>query len=168
RKLIAAATQGFDRLDRIVRVELATQAADEDFDRVAVAIEVLRIQPLGQLRLGDDLAGAMHEVLEDAVLEAREVDLAIVDRDFLRARIERNGTTSQDRLRPPARTAQQRLYARQQFLEVKGLGDIVVRARLQAFDFVLPAIARGQDQDRIGLALRAQLLDEVEARQLGQ
>src|SRR5690606_24441014 len=39
REPIAAPAQCLDRLDRIVRVELAAQTADKDFDRVAVAIE---------------------------------------------------------------------------------------------------------------------------------
>jgi hypothetical protein len=57
---VTAAAQGLYRFDRIVGVELAAQAADEDFDRVAVAVEILRVQALGQLALGDDLAGAVN------------------------------------------------------------------------------------------------------------
>ena len=57
---------------------------------------------------------------------------------------------------PAARAAQQRLHARQHFFEVIGLGDVVVGAGLQSFDLVLPAVARGEDQDRESLAGLAQ------------
>ena len=44
--------------------------------------------------------------------------------------------------------AQKRPQARQHFLHVEGLGDIVVRAGVDALDLVAPAVASGQDQDR--------------------
>jgi hypothetical protein len=66
------------------------------------------------------------------------------------------------RARPSAGAAQQRLHARQDFLEVIRLGDVVIGARLQAFDFVLPAVARGKNQDRKSLAGLAQRADEIE------
>jgi hypothetical protein len=46
------------------------------------------------------------------------------------------------------------------------LRHVVVRARLQAFDLVLPAIARGQHQDREGLLRGACAADQLEPRQL--
>src|SRR5579863_10277989 len=58
---VAAAAQGFDRLDGLIGVELAAQAADQHFDYVAVAIEILFVQPLGEFALGDHLAGAQHQ-----------------------------------------------------------------------------------------------------------
>ena len=48
------------------------------------------------------------------------------------------------------------------------LDDVVVRAGAQPVDLVLPAIARGQNQDRVGLALLAQLADHVEPGHLRQ
>ena len=70
------------------------------------------------------------------------------ERDRLRARVETDRTAFEDRRRPAARAAHQRLHARQHFFEVIGLGDVVVGAGLQPFDLVLPAIARGENQDR--------------------
>src|SRR5262249_32930790 len=72
------------------------------------------------------------------------------------------------RLGPAAGAAHQRVDARQQFLDVERLDQIVVGAVLQALDLVLPARARGQDQDREALAGIAQFLDQVHARLLRQ
>jgi hypothetical protein len=48
------------------------------------------------------------------------------------------------------------------------LGDVVIGARLQSLDFILPAIACGQDQNRIRLAFVAQFLDQLQAGQFRQ
>ena len=50
------------------------------------------------------------------------------------------------------RAAQQRAHARQHFLEMKRLGDIVVGAGVEALHLVAPAVARGQQQHRHGAA----------------
>src|SRR6185437_6793690 len=67
---IAPAAQRLDRLQLVLRIELASQPADQHFDDVAVSLEVLVIEALGQLGLGDDVTRAQHQVLEDAVLES--------------------------------------------------------------------------------------------------
>ncbi len=54
------------------------------------------------------------------------------------------------------------------FLEMKRLYDVIVRAGTEPVDLVLPAVAGGEDQDRVGLALVAGLPDDVEPRNLRQ
>ncbi len=71
---VAAAAQGFDGMQRFVGIELAAQAPDEHLDDIAVALEVLVVQPLGELGLGDHVAGTQHHVFEDAVFERGELD----------------------------------------------------------------------------------------------
>src|SRR5437762_4994838 len=132
----------------VPRVELAAQPSDQHLDDVAVALEVLVVQPLGELGLGDHIAGAQHEVLEDAVLERGELHWRAADLHALRARIQRYASARELRARPAARAPQQRLQSREHLLEVKGLGDVVVRARLQPLDLVLPVVARREYQDR--------------------
>ena len=56
----------------------------------------------------------------------------------------------------------------QQLFDVEGLDQVIVGARLQALDLVLPARTRREDQDRELLALGAQRLHQVHARHLGQ
>jgi hypothetical protein len=86
-------------------------------------------------------------VFEDAVFECRELNGAAVQCDCLRTRVQPDGATLEDGAGPPAGPAQQCLHARQHFFKVIGLRDVIVGARLQPFDLVLPAISRRQDED---------------------
>ena len=72
---IAEAAHGLDER----RAELAPQPRDEHFDGVRVAIEVLRVDVLGQLALRDDAAAMVHQVGEHAELVAGELDRRAVD-----------------------------------------------------------------------------------------
>src|SRR3546814_7213002 len=54
---VATAAHGFDRLERALGVELLAQAADEDFDHVGIAVEVLLVDVLGEVGLRDQFAG---------------------------------------------------------------------------------------------------------------
>ena len=165
RRTVAASAQGLDRMQRLVGIELAAQSSDEHLDDVAVALVVLVVEPLGELGLRDHVARTQHHVLEDAVFESGELDRRAFERDGLRARVEADRAALEDRARPATRAAQQRLHARQHFFEVIRLGDVVVGAGLQALDLVLPAVARGQDEDRKFLARGAQLADQIETRE---
>ena len=166
---VAASAQGFDGMQRFVGIELAAQAPDEHLDDVAVALEVLVVEPFGELGLRDHVAGAQHHVLEDAVFERGELDRRCRSSVTACARVSRRiGPHSRIGRGPAARAAQQRLHARQHFFEVIGLRDVVVGAGLQAFDLVLPAIARREDEDRKFLAGLAQAADEIEPGKLRQ
>src|SRR5207248_9765972 len=70
------------------------------------------------------------------------------------------------RARPAALAPQQRLQSREHLLDVKGLGDVVVRARLQPLDLVLPVVARREYQDRESLARGPQAADHLAAWQI--
>src|ERR1700686_2186543 len=66
---IAATAKSLDRFDELVGIELAAQPAHQYFDHVAVAVEVLFVQPFGQLALRNYLAGAQHQMFENAIFE---------------------------------------------------------------------------------------------------
>src|SRR3990170_3948506 len=51
---------------------------------------------------------------------------------------------------------------------MKRFDDVVVSARSKSIDFVLPAVARGQHENRPGLALFPNLADEIETGNFGQ
>src|SRR5690242_14274572 len=68
---VAEAAYGLDHVGR----NLLAQAADEHLDGVAVAIEVLLVEMLDQLRARYDAAAVMHEIGEQAVLVRRELHL---------------------------------------------------------------------------------------------
>ena len=66
------------------------------------------------------------------------------------------------------RAAQQSADARQHFLHVEGLGDIVVGAGIEALHLVAPAVARGEDEHRhlaVGAAPFLEHADAVDHRQ---
>src|SRR5690606_41807206 len=102
-----------DRLERAVGVELAAQPADELLDDVAVALEVLIVERVGDLGLRHDLARVQHQILEQLVLEARELERPPVYAYVLRPRVERQRPADELRLRPPAGAAHERVDARE-------------------------------------------------------
>src|SRR5207244_8964380 len=73
RRLVAdAIAEPADRLDER-RAELAPQPRDEDLHRVRIAVGVLRVNVLAQLRLRDDAAAVVHQVRQHAEFVAREL-----------------------------------------------------------------------------------------------
>jgi hypothetical protein len=104
-----------------------------------------------------------HQILEQLVLEARELELLALDLHFLRPRVEHDRPADELGLRPAARAPQQRVDASEQLLDVERLHDVVVGAELQRFDLVLPAVASREHEDRIRLAVGAHLLDQLDA-----
>src|SRR3546814_11945413 len=53
---VATAAHGFDRLERALGVELLAQTADEDFEHVGIAVEVLLVEVTGEVGLRAQLA----------------------------------------------------------------------------------------------------------------
>ncbi len=107
-------------------------------------------------------------MLENAVFERGQLDRRAAHLDGLRTRVERNGAASQLGTGPAARASQQRLQARQNLFKVEGLGDVVIGPGLQAFDLVLPIVARRENQDGVALVARPQAADDLEACDLRQ
>ena len=68
----------------------------------------------------------------------------------------------------PGGAAHQRADAGQHFFHVEGLGDIVVGAGIDALHLVAPAVARGQQQHRHGLAGAAPFLEHRQPVHLRQ
>src|SRR5262249_10469437 len=87
RHAIALAANGLDRLS----AELQAQAPDEDFDGIGVAIEILRVDVLDDLASSDDLAGAVHQELQQPLLERGQDDRHAVARHRPRPGIELDG-----------------------------------------------------------------------------
>ena len=65
-------------------------------------------------------------------------------------------------------TADERSDPRQQFFELKGLGKIVVRPGIDAFDTLRPTSARRQHKHRHMTAVAAPLLENGDAIHAGQ
>ena len=74
-----------------------------------------------------------------------------------------------DDLRRQRRTAsQQRAQSGEQLVELERLDEIVVRARVEAGDLVVHAVARGEHEDRRSNVARAERSGHLQAVALGQ
>ncbi len=107
-------------------------------------------------------------MLENAVLEGGQLDGSFAHLHCLCAGVQGDGSAGQLGARPASRATQQRLHAGEHLLEVERFGDVVVGSGLQALDLVLPIVTRGEDQDGIALASRAQAPDDLETGHFGQ
>jgi hypothetical protein len=70
--------------------------------------------------------------------------------------------------RPPARAAQQRAQSHHQLLQIEGLGQVVIGARLKTGHLVLDGAACGEDEHRHIPPLRAPVAQQVDAVAIGQ
>src|SRR5215471_17375364 len=84
---IAEPAHGLDDVDP----ELLADTADEHLDGVGVAIEVLVVEMLDQLGARDHTAGVMHQVRQQPILVAGELDRVAVDGDAAGAGVEAHG-----------------------------------------------------------------------------
>ena len=123
---------------------------------------------LDQFGARDHAPGVMHQIGEQPVFVAGELDRIAVDRDAPGARIEPHRPAHELALGVADRAAQQRAHARQHFLEMKRLGDIIVGAGVEALHLVAPAVARGQHQHRHGAAVAPPGFQHRDAVHLGQ
>src|SRR2546422_573955 len=86
----APTANGLERLELVLRVELAAQARHEHVDVVALALDVFFVHAFAELGSSEHLTRAKHEVLEQPILVGREIDRLVVYADGLATGIERN------------------------------------------------------------------------------
>ena len=141
---IAEPARGLDDVD----AELLAQTADEDLDGVGIAVEILVVEMLDDLAARDDPPRVMHQIGEQPIFVAGQLDRDAVDGHAAGARVEPDRAGDELARRMAGGAAQQRADAREHFLHVEGLGDVVVGAGVEALHLVAPAIARGEDQHR--------------------
>src|ERR1700704_2684142 len=161
---VAESTHGLDDVD----AELPANAPDEDFDRVGITIEVLVVEMLDQFTARNDTAGVVHEIGKQAIFVRGQLDRIAVDGDPAGAGIEAHAAAIELALGVAGRTTQQGADARQDFLEMERLRDIVVGAGVETLDLIAPTVARGQDQDRHGPSGPAPRLEHRDAIHFGQ
>ena len=133
-----------------------------------VAVEILLVEVFDDLAARDDAPGMVHEIGEQAILVAGELDRLAVDRDPPGAGVEPDRSDREVARRVAGGAPHQRPQARQHLLHVEGFGDIVVGARVDALDLVAPPIPRGEDQDRHRAPGLAPCLEDRDAVALGQ
>ena len=109
-----------------------------------------------EFRRRKDLAGVLHEIIQDVIFLRRERDRLSVERDALRVMVKADAADRQLRRRFHRRaqlqeSSQLRFDSRQHLHGVKGLCDIIVRAHAEAQNFVrILGFCREQNHRNIG------------------
>ena len=103
-----------------------------------------------------------HQVFKDAVLVCRQRQWLLVERCLLAIQIKQQRPGDNGRLGETAGPTQQGIEPGIEFFELERLDHIVVSTGGEAFDLVLPVATRREDENRKGLAPRAQLANQVE------
>src|SRR6266545_1587678 len=148
-----------DRLDRLPiegSVELVSEVADVDLDDVRVAVEVRVPHVLEHVALGDDLTRSPHQELEERLLAGRELDLRGAPPHPPARGIETQIAGRQHRGSGLGPAPDQRPQPRDENGIREGLGEVVVRARVERLDLVPLAVLRGEHEDRRPDALAPQ------------
>src|SRR5215469_2003916 len=104
-----------------------------------------------QYRAGLNLPGSPRQSLEHEEFRAGQTDLAILQRDGERLRIETQGSDVQiltARSPGDVATAQNGPNARHKLARIEWLGEVIVGTQLESRDAVVIAAARGQHQHR--------------------
>ncbi len=109
------------------------------------AVEILFVEMLDDLAARDDAPGVVHEIGEQAILVARELDRQIVDRDAPGAGVEPDRADRQIAGGVAGGAAQQSAQARQHFLHVERAWRHNRRRRRQC-----PGPCRSIDRGRSG------------------
>ncbi len=161
---IAEAADRLDDLDP----ELLAHAADEDLDRVGIAIEVLVVEMLHKLGARDHASGMVHQISEQTIFMRRELDRIAVDGHPSGARIEPHRTAVELALGVAGGAPQQRAHPGQHLFEMERLGHIVVGTGIEALDLVAPAVAGGEQKDRHAAAGASPGFEHGEPVHLGQ
>ncbi len=109
-----------------------------------------------------------HEISEHAIFVGGELHRLAVDRDARGLGVDAERSAFHLVAGVPRRAPKQRADARQHFLHVEGLGDIIVGAGIHAGDLVAPPLARGEDQHRHLALVAPPLLEHAQAVLLGK
>src|SRR5262249_37714113 len=155
-QLVAHAPHGLDL--RRGAAQLVAQPGDVDIYRAGVAEEVRAPDELAEALARKYHAGTAGQHGEQVELLRPQLHAPPRPGHFVAVRVDAQVT---DLERPLARAhargaAQHGLHARRQLARIEGLGDVVVRAQLQARHAVLGLVARGEHDDR-HVALLAEL-----------
>ena len=103
---------------------------------------------LDELGSRHDAALMVHHVRQQPILVRSQADWIAVDGHAAGAGVEPHGAADQLARGVARSAAHEGAQPGQHFLHVKGLGHIIVRARVKAVHLVAPATARGEQENR--------------------
>src|SRR3984957_12138772 len=119
-RVFQAVAQAAHCLDQI-GVQLFAQPADEHFDGVGVAVEILVVKMLDQFGARDDLATMIGEIGQEPVFQAGELDGIAVQGDAAGAGVDVQGADIDVGGGEAGGAAQERTQPCQQFLGIERL-----------------------------------------------
>ncbi len=123
---------------------------------------------LDQLGAAHHLAFVMEEVAQQLIFLRRQLYRIALQRNLARPRVQPHVARRQFARCIARRPADKRAQPGDQFLALEGLGQIIVRSRVQPRDLVGPAVARGQHKHREGLAFLAPPVEHGQPVDRGQ
>src|SRR5690242_17754129 len=104
REQISQAAHRLDDLD----AQLLANAADEHFDRIRIAIEILIVKMFNQLRARHHATGMMHQIRKQSIFVACKFDRVPVDRNTAGTGVKPDRAAVEFALRVAGGAAQQR------------------------------------------------------------
>src|SRR6266702_6296951 len=145
---IANPTNGVDQAWLTLRLELGAQVAHVDFHDIGGPLEIDPPDAVQDDLAGEYLARAPQEERQQLVLGGRKFDLACATMGHACARIQLDVGIAQHLMALLLVAPQEGLYPRQQLFRGKGLDEIVIGSRLEAFYPVGHGVARCEHEDR--------------------
>ena len=138
------------------------------FDDVGVMLPVVVVEVFEEFLLADDFARMVKQVFEDVVLGGREVDEHASAMDGLLERIELDIESVEGGMGGSFATADEGLGAGEEFAEVEGFGEIVVRTGVEELDDSVLAFFCSEDENGGGIFAGAHAAEEAVAVELGE
>src|SRR6266851_5685352 len=156
-KEVAGAAAGMEQGLAGIGVNFPAHAIHVNFDQIREGIERLIPHVLGDFRASHNAAGVARKIFEQRILFGGKRHGPPRPGNDLRGGVQ--DEVGDDNFGGAELTgaAQQRTKTRKQLAEFEWLGEVIVRAVIEAGDAVLDGIARGQHQNGHALARSSEL-----------
>ena len=133
---IAISPAGLDQFD----ADLASQAANQHFQRISFAVAIGAIDMLNQFMLGNHAVAVVNEIGDHPIFEGRELQRRAINANpHLPWDQTKQEPMVDDRAGMPRCSAQHGAQAGQQFFDLEGFGEIVVSSGINPFNPFAPA-----------------------------
>jgi hypothetical protein len=149
-------------------IDLPAQPVHVHFDRVRHRVVILVPDMFRQLGTSHDPLGIARQILEHRVLLRREPDLALAARRRAPPRVHHEVADAELRGQQLGQPSEQCAQSRVQLLERERLGEIVVRAGIEAGNAVRHPVPRGQHENGHAHAAPAEIAAHRETVPLRQ
>jgi hypothetical protein len=149
-------------------VDLFAEALDIDVDEVGAGIEVVVPDVFADLDATEDAAGGAHEVFEEGELAGGELDAGGFAFYLAGCEVEDEVIHAKNVGGVAGGAADDGVDAGDEFFDVKGFGQVIIGAEVEAFDAFIEAGARGEEDDGDGISLFAESAEDTESVAAGK